>query len=84
MLSSKEKFFANHVYRMCQENYDAGGDIICECFTAEDICEQFGDLQDVKNYILQRLERALNNRWGEDNDPQLLRYSRAEKWINAT
>jgi hypothetical protein len=83
MLSSKEKFFANHVYRMCQENYENGGDIICESFTAEDICEQFGDLQDVKNYISLRLERALNNRWGEDNDPQLEQYRKAQEWLNS-
>jgi hypothetical protein len=84
MLSPEQKAFASDVYRICEQNYENGGDIIIESFTPEDIVKEFKSLRDVKDYILLRLERALNSRWGEDTDPQLLRYRRAAAWINAT
>lgn len=68
--------FVDTVYECGERNYDCGGDVIVETMTPEDILKQFDlhDLEDVKHYILLQLESALNCRFGNDDDPELIRY----------
>lgn len=66
--------FVDSVYHLGEKNYQNGGDILVETFTPQEILQQFKDLKDVYEYVGLKLEQGLNTRWGEDSDPQLVRY----------
>jgi len=63
--------FIDDVYFVCERNYDAGGDLVVECFEPNTIRANFESLEDVKRYIEVRLSRALDCREGNDDDPEL-------------
>jgi len=63
----------DEILTICHKNYSNGGDIIIETFEFEEILKEFKNLDDIKNYIEISLEQEKNCRWGEDNDPELLR-----------
>ena len=69
----RHAFFPSQVRELAQLNYEAGGSYIIECFTDEEILEEFKTLDDVKKYCLAKCEQATNYRWGEDNDPEVNR-----------
>jgi len=66
-------FFPSQVRELAQLNYEAGGSYIIECFTDEEILEEFKTLDDVKTYCKLKCEQATNCRWGEDDDPEVNR-----------
>ncbi len=70
--ASKEAIaFVDQVYALCEKNYDRGGDMVVECMEPNEILEEYQTLEDVKIGIGAQIEKALNQRWGEDDDPQL-------------
>jgi len=73
--------FVDSVYKMCEDHYEDGGDIIVECFDPEEIVAEFTSLADVRSFIGLKVEQALNARWGEDTDPQLETMKRYEQWM---
>jgi hypothetical protein len=73
--------FVDEVYALCEKHYEEGGDRIVECWTPEEIVKQFRGIQKVKEYLGLMAEQALNTRWGEDNDPQLEQYRKAQEWL---
>jgi len=72
--SLEQAGFVDQVYKLCEDNYDCGGDNVVECMTPEEIVEEFNTMDDVKEYIGIRLEKELNCRWGGDDDKELERY----------
>ena len=78
-MNPDKKKFVDDVYAVCERNYDAGGDIVVECFDPARIVEEFNTLADVEKYIEVRLSRALDCREGNDNDPELLTWARFEE-----
>lgn len=76
----KEIEFVDSVYAECEKHYSAGGDWIVECFTPEEILEQFDSLDTVRKFCGWKIEQELNARWGEDSDPQLERSRRFAQW----
>jgi hypothetical protein len=72
--------FVDSVFALCEKNYSAGGDTVAECFTPEEILEQFKTLDDVRSYCGLRVEAEANARWGEDTDPELARLRAFAKW----
>jgi hypothetical protein len=72
--------FVDAVYAMCEEHYGAGGDTIVECYTPEEILEEFETLDDVRRFCGLKVEQALNARWGEDDDPEVGRAERFDEW----
>jgi len=74
--------FVDSVYKMCEDHYDEGGDNIVECYTPAEILEEFETLDGVKERIGLHLEQELNQRWGEDTDPELARAKKFETWRN--
>lgn len=77
-LKPDEVKFVDDVYGICERNYDAGGDVVVECFDPARIVEEFNTLADVKRYIEVRLSRALDCRLGNDDDPEMLTWARFE------
>ena len=75
-----EVAFVDAVYEMCERNYEAGGDVIVECFGPEDILNEFIALGDVKEYCGLRVEQSLNCRYGDDDDPELITYENYKNW----
>lgn len=57
----------------CLANYEAGGDVIIECFTDAEILAEFASVDDAREYCGLRAEMATNARWGEDGDPEVNR-----------
>lgn len=78
-LSRRQAKFVNRVREVCRNNYDAGGDIIIETYSDEEILEQFKSIKEVRDFIGLRVEDETNKRWGEDDDPELARLKRFEK-----
>jgi len=74
--------FADRVFAMCEKHYEAGGDRIVECFSVRDVVELFGDhdLKAVVDYCGLVRSRALDARWGEDNDPQVEDMRKHDEW----
>ena len=68
----------DEIITFCLKNYDNGGDIIIECWEFEEILQNFNTLEDAKTFIGIQLDREKDCRWGEDNDPELLRS--ADNW----
>lgn len=81
LATEEQKKFVDDVYFVCEKNYSAGGDEICECWTPSEICEEFSTLDEVRTYCGLKIERSLNCRWGEDSDPEL---ETAENFKNAS
>lgn len=76
----QEYTLVDNILEFCTKNYSNGGDIVVETMEFEEILEEFTNLDDVKSYIGLCLDQEKNNRWGEDNDPELLRSE--ENWID--
>lgn len=72
--------FVDSVFLVCERNYERGGDNITECFTPQEILEEFTTLKEVKEYCGDMVEKALNAREGTDSDPQLLVYEMHQGW----
>jgi hypothetical protein len=70
--------FVDDVYALCEANYDMGGDTICECYTPEEILEEFPTIDEVKKLVKAKLEQATNTRLGSDDDVELTRYNDAQ------
>jgi hypothetical protein len=79
-MTPEQKAFVREVRAVCELNYEVGGDEIVECFTDEEIVEQFKTLEEVKDYCGMQVEQALNTRWGEDDDPELKRAEAFKGW----
>ena len=81
---SKEKIeFVDQVYSLCEKNYENGGDTVVETFTPPEILDEFKTLEDVHEYCGLQIEKDLNRRLGEDDDPQLKAYDNfKEKWLD--
>lgn len=65
--------FVDSVYELCERNYDAGGDMIVECYDPDDVVRDFKTLDDVRDRVGLHNEAATNARWGEDSDPEVNR-----------
>ena len=72
--------FVKSVYKLCTDNYDAGGDTIVECFSPQEIVNQFKSLEEVKEFCGIKIEQELNARWGEDTDAAVGRAKNFENW----
>jgi hypothetical protein len=72
--------FVDQVYAMCEKHYSDGGDTIVECYTPQEILEEFKTLDDAKERCGMAIEQALNARWGEDTDPEVERARRYDEW----
>lgn len=75
-----QREFVDAVYAMCEQHYGGGGDTVVECYSPNEILDEFTSLDDVKEYCGLKVEQALNYRWGEDNDPELKRHERFKEW----
>ena len=73
MASPEQIELVDSIYELCERNYDRGGDVIVECWSAGEIVEEFGSVEDVKRFCGLKVEQELNARWGGDDDPQLKR-----------
>lgn len=71
--SEKDIAFVDEVFDLCERNYDAGGDVIVECYSPAMVLEEFKTLEDVRNCVGLWREQALDARWGDDTDPELRR-----------
>ena len=73
--SEEDIGFVDAIYDEAEEHYDEGGDTIVECFTPVEVLETFkGKPISVRAFCQGHLEKALNARWGEDDDPQAVAY----------
>jgi hypothetical protein len=70
--------FADQVYSLAVEHYEAGGDRIVECWEPKDVLEFFKNIQEVQEFFGLVVEQRRNARWGEDSDPELLNPERQE------
>ena len=78
----KQIAFVDRVYKVCEEHYEAGGDLIVECYTPVELCKEFKTVKEVKAFIELKVEQELNARWGEDDDPQVQRMLDCEAWTD--
>ena len=80
--NAQQLAFVDEVFGLCERNYENGGSVVVECFSPEEILEEFKTLADVKKFCGMKLEQATNCRWGADDDPQLedLRKFK-EEWV---
>ncbi len=79
--ASKEAIaFVDLIYHECEQHYSAGGDIIIECWEPGEILEEFESIDDVKEFIGLKVEQALNQREGNDDDWQVGYANRHEEW----
>lgn len=70
--ATKEQIqLVDEIFKLCEDHYDNGGDVIVECFSPYVILQQFESIDDVKNFCNINIEQAKNARWGEDDDPEL-------------
>ena len=72
--------FVDQVYAICEENYEAGGDRVVECWEPENVLEYFKDLEEVKEFCGLVVDQESNARWGEDSDPEVQRSENFENW----
>jgi len=68
------------IYHECEQHYNAGGDVVCECYSPDQIIEEFKSVADAKEFCGLKVEQATNCRSGDDNDPELERQRNFEKW----
>lgn len=71
--TSEQVEFVDSVYALCEENYAAGGDVICETFSPKEILAEFTSLKEVKAFCKLHVDAETNARWGEDSDPVMQR-----------
>lgn len=64
------------IYLVCEQNYEAGGDVIVECRTPEELLDDDDWFVSVEMWV----EQHLNTRPGEDSDWQLGMYDRMTEW----
>ena len=62
----------NSVYKLAEKNYENGGDQIVECFNPQEIMEMFPTLKSVKEYCGLKIDQALDARFREDSDTELV------------
>ena len=72
--------FVDAAYKVCEDNYENGGDTICECYTPSEVIEDFSSLNEVKDFCGLKVEQSLNSRWGGDSDSELERYTNFKRW----
>lgn len=58
------------IYELCEKNYAAGGDVVCECFSPDEVLNEIPSLEEAKKFCRLHVEQEKNARWGEDSDPQ--------------
>ena len=63
------------VYHLCEDNYDGGGDVVCECMAPKEVLKELPTMDKVKEYCGWHVEGAMNARFGDDDDKEL-RYSK--------
>jgi hypothetical protein len=68
--------FVDSVFKLCEDNYSNGGDVVVECMTPGEIIAQFKSLDEVRTFCGLKLEQELNAREGADSDPVLERHRR--------
>lgn len=73
--------FVDEAYALCEAHYGEGGDRIVECWTPQEIVKTFRGMEDIRKYLGLVTEQALNTRWGEDDDPQVDEYRKAQEWL---
>jgi len=66
----------DEIYAAAEEHYNQGGDQIVECFTPDEVLSTFRSVEEAKEHCNILTDRAKDQRWGEDSDPQL----RMEHW----
>lgn len=71
--SAEQITFVDAVFYLCERNYEAGGDVVVECYGPTDILAKFKTLDDAKEFCELHLEAAANARWGEDSDREVNR-----------
>lgn len=76
----KQAELVDAIYAECEANYDKGGDTIVECFSPDEVLNEFKSVQEAKEFCQLKVEIALNSRWGEDDDPEMDRYQRSREW----
>ncbi len=81
-LTEAQITFVDEVYAHCEQHYDAGGDVVVECYEPAEIIQTFQSLADVAQVVRVRISRELDARWGDDSDPELARAKRCDeaKW----
>lgn len=62
---------ADDFYFICEQNYEAGGDAIVECYSPEDLLREFKTIMDLRIAVERHNEQGTNCRWGEDTDPEV-------------
>lgn len=80
---SEKRELVEEIKRVCQENYDNGGDEVIEDLDDIDIAWTFNSVEDAKRYCGIMVEQVLNQRWGEDDDPQLQKAEAFKNWKDA-
>ena len=68
--------FVDRIYKMCEDQYDEGGEYVVECFTPREIIERFRTQSQVREYCKLAREQALNARFGDENEHWLAKMDR--------
>jgi len=79
-LLPEQAAFVDEVYRECEEFYACGGDAIVECYSPIEIVDEFDNMTQVHDYCRLVREKATDQRWGIDDDPQLDALDRCDDW----
>jgi hypothetical protein len=79
----KQIEFADRVYKHCEDNYDRGGDLVCESYEPEMIIANFRTVAEARETCQFSCEMATNSRLGSDADPELTRHENSKTWKGA-
>jgi hypothetical protein len=63
--------FVDEILAACERNYEAGADVIVECYGPAEILAQFTSLDDVRAFVRVHNSRAADARWGDDDDHEI-------------
>lgn len=66
------------IYALCEKNYEAGGDVIVECYEPSQLISM--SFADICNRCDLWTEQLMNTRPGEDTDPQLEQHANNLQW----
>jgi len=72
--------FVDDIYKMAEDNYDAGGSIIVEAMSPQEVLDEFKSKKEAKEYCGLNVEQATNCRWGEDSDPEIETLNKFREW----
>jgi hypothetical protein len=72
--------FVDSIYYVCEQHYEAGGDIVVETFEPDEVLAWFKSVDEARIYCGLKIEQAANSRWGEDTDPEVQRQHDYDAW----